>query len=145
MPIHPVPRRSRIAHALFALLNPIPFGFFVATLVFDVTYACSANVLWVKSAAWLNAIGLLFAIVPRLVNLVQVWVPARRSTRIEKLDFWLNLFAIVAAIVNAFVHSRDAYGVVPEAVWLSAVTVALIAVGLVITALQPASVSEDRP
>lgn len=54
-------------------------------------------------------------------------------------------FAIVAAIVNAFVHSRDAYGVVPEAVWLSAVTVALIAVGLVITALQPASVSEDRP
>jgi uncharacterized membrane protein len=145
MPLHPVPRRSRIAQAVFALLNPIPFGFFVAALIFDATYACSANVLWVKSAAWLNAIGLLFAIVPRLINLVQVWVPARRSTRIEKLDFWLNLFAIVAAIVNAFVHSRDAYGVMPEAVWLSALTVALIAVGLVITALQPASAWEDRP
>lgn len=144
MSIHPVPTRSRIAHAVFALLNPIPFGFFVAALIFDATYACSTNVLWVKSAAWLNAIGLLFAIVPRLINLAHVWVPARRSTRVEKLDFWLNLFAIVAAIVNAFVHSRDAYGVVPEAVWLSAVTVALIAVGLVITALQPASAWEDR-
>ncbi len=145
MPTHPVQTRSRIAHAVFALLNPIPFGFFVAALIFDATYACSANVLWVKSAAWLNAIGLLFAILPRLINLVHVWMPARRSSRVEKLDFWLNLFAIVAAIVNAFVHSRDAYGVVPAGVWLSAVTVALIAIGLVATALQQASAREGTP
>ncbi|WP_317845658.1 hypothetical protein [Achromobacter xylosoxidans] len=119
---------------MFALLNPIPFGFFVAALIFDAIYVGSTNVLWVKSAAWLNAVGLIFAIIPRLINLVHVWIPASRSVRVEKLDFWLNLVAIVAAIVNAFVHSRDAYGVMPEGVWLSAVTVALIAIGFVISA-----------
>lgn len=130
----PVQTRSRVAYAVFALFNPIPFGFFVAALIFDTIYACNANVLWVKSAAWLNAIGLIFAIIPRLINLVHVWIPASRSASAEKLDFWLNLVAIVAAIVNAFVHSRDAYGVMPEGVWLSAITVALIAIGFVVSA-----------
>jgi len=139
-----VQTRSRLAYALFALLNPIPFGFFVAALIFDVVYASSANVLWVKSAAWLNAIGLVFAIIPRLINLVHVWIPASRSARVEKLDFWLNLLAIAAAVVNAFVHSRDAYGVVPESVWLSAVTVALISIGFIISAWHHAALPGGR-
>lgn len=140
----PVRTRSRLAHAVFALLNPIPFGFFVAALIFDVIYACNANVLWVKSAAFLNAIGLIFAIIPRLINLAHVWFPANRSTRGEKLDFWLNLVAIVTAIVNAFVHSRDAYGVMPEGVWLSAVAVALMAIGFIVSALQQATMQGGR-
>lgn len=141
---HPVQTQSRLAHAVFALLNPIPFGFFVAALIFDAIYAGSTNVLWVKSAAWLNAIGLIFAIIPRLINLVQVWIPASGSTRVEKLDFWLNLVAIVAAIFNAFVHSRDAYGVMPEGAWLSAVTVALIAIGFVISGWNQAAAQGGR-
>jgi uncharacterized membrane protein len=48
---------------------------------------------------------------------------------VEKLDFWLNLMGIVAAIVNAFVHSRDAYAMVPENVILLAITVVLLSVG----------------
>ena len=135
---YPVQTRSRLAYAVFALLNPIPFGLFVAVLIFDAIYLYNANVFWVKSAAWLNVIGLVFAIVPRLINLVHVWMPARRSSRVEKLDFWLNLVAIAAAIVNAFVHSRDAYGAMPESIWLSAVTVILIATGHLISALQQA-------
>ncbi len=67
--------------------------------------------------------------VPRLVNLAQVWVTSRQTaTRTDKLDFWLNLFAIVTSIINAFVHSRDAYAVVPAGVWLSAVTVILLSI-----------------
>ncbi len=89
-----------------------------------------------SSAAWLNAFGLIFAIIPRLINLVHVWIPANRSTRVEKLDFWLNLVAIAAAVANAFVHSRDAYGVLPESLWLSAITVVLISIACIATALQ---------
>ena len=126
---HPIQTRSRLAHAAFALLNPIPFGLFVAALIFDAIYVSSTNVLWVKSAAWLNAIGLIFAIIPRLINLAHVWIPASRSTRVEKLDFWLNLVAIVAAIFNAFVHSRDAYtSVVPAGLILSGLTVLILIV-----------------
>ncbi|TZF85102.1 DUF2231 domain-containing protein [Cognatilysobacter lacus] len=129
------PRRSPVANAVFNVLNPIPFGCFVAALIFDVTYARTAQVMWTKGAAWLIVIGLLAAIVPRLVDLAQTWFTARHaSTSADRLDFWLNLFAIVAAIFNAFVHSRDAYAVVPEGQWLSALTVALIAIGHVVRA-----------
>lgn len=133
----PAPGRSAVANAVYALLNPIPFGFFVAALIFDVVYAKTGTILWVKGAAWLITIGLLFAIIPRLVNLTQVWITSRRiSTGADHVDFWLNVVAIVAAILNAFVHSRDAYATMPAGVWLSVVTVLLIAAGHVIVAVR---------
>jgi uncharacterized membrane protein len=61
-----------------------------------------------------------------------------------RLDFWLNLLAIVAAIINAFVHSRDAYAVVPAAQWLSLCTVALMAIGRIVIAMQPIARLEVR-
>src|SRR5579871_2047263 len=113
------PRRSVVAESLYGLLNPIPFGCFVAALLFDIIYTNSAVILWVKGAAWLIVFGLLFAIVPRLVNLTQVWITSRRiATSTDRVDFLLNLVAIVIAIFNAFVHSRDAYAIAPTGVWL---------------------------
>lgn len=144
MSTYPLQTRSRTAHAVFALLNPIPFGCFVAALIFDLAYASNADVLWTKAAGWLIALGLVVAIIPRLINLVHVWMPANRTPRVDKLDFWLNLFAIVAAIINAFVHSRDAYAVVPEAGWLSAVTVGLLTIGFIISALHQTAALGDR-
>jgi uncharacterized membrane protein len=131
--------RSVVAEGIYGLLNPIPFGCFVAALIFDIIYAKTAVMLWDKGAAWLIVLGLLFAIVPRLVNLAQVWITSRRTaTGTDKLDFWLNLLAIVAAIVNAFVHSRDAYGVVPSGLWLSVCTVILLSVGNIIVGVERA-------
>jgi uncharacterized membrane protein len=131
------PRRSVVANAIYGLLNPIPFGFFVAALIFDIVYARTGEMLWMKGAAWLIAIGLVFAIIPRLVNLAQVWITSRRSAvRADRLDFWLNLLAIIVAIVNAFVHSRDAYSVIPAGVWLSALTVLLLAIGHIVIAVR---------
>ncbi|SDF53774.1 DUF2231 domain-containing protein [Dyella sp. 333MFSha] len=134
---HVLPRRNVVANAIYGLLNPIPFGCFVAALIFDIVYARTGVILWMKGAAWLIVFGLLFAIVPRLVNLTQVWITSRHAAvRGERLDFWLNLVAIVAAIFNAFVHSRDAYAVIPEGVWLSAVTVLLLAIGHIVVAVR---------
>jgi uncharacterized membrane protein len=93
--------------------------------------------MWGKSAGWLIVMGLLIAIVPRLINLVQVWITSRRiSTRADQLDFLLHLLAIVAAIFNAFVHSRDAYAIVPAGVWLSVCTVVLLAIAHIVIAVQ---------
>jgi uncharacterized membrane protein len=122
--------RSKWTTAVFDLFNPIPYGLFVGTLIFDILYASTANVFWGKGAAWLVTAGLLFAIVPRVINLGHVWLASRNTvTSIEKLAFWVNLLGIVVAIVNAFVHSRDAYGIVPQNVILSLITVALLGVG----------------
>lgn len=140
-----VATRSRLACTVFAFFNPLPFGFFVAALLFDAVYANTADVLWIKSAAWLNAMGLVFAIIPRLINLVHVWMPASRSARAEKLDFWLHFAAIALAILNAFVHSRDAFGAMPEGLWLSAATVLLLAIGFIVSGWHQATPREVLP
>ena len=130
-------RSSTTVAVVFDLLNPIPFGFFVGALIFDLVYANSADVMWFKSAAWLITIGLFFAVVPRFINLFRVWFShARPSTAYSKVAFFLYLLGIASAIVNAFVHSRDAYAVIPEGAWLSILTVALLIVGNVIVTLQ---------
>lgn len=137
MSIPATPQRSVVANALYEVLNPIPFGCFVAALVFDIIYLRTAVIQWDKGAAWLIVFGLLFAIIPRLVSLAQVWVTSRHiARRADRLDFWLNLFAIVAAIFNAFVHSRDAYASMPTGAWLSALTVLLMAIGRISVAVQ---------
>ena len=58
------PRRSVVADVFFGLLDPVPFGCFVAALVFDITYARTAVVLWGKAAGWLIVMGLLAAVIP---------------------------------------------------------------------------------
>jgi uncharacterized membrane protein len=140
------PRRSLVASAVYDVLNPIPYGCFVATLIFDILYASTAAILWDHAAAWLVTIGLLFAIIPRLVNLAQVWITDRQfALGADRLDFWLNLVAIVLAIFNAFVHSRDAYAVVPANVWLSAFTVLLLVIAQVVMAAAPYRTGAARP
>lgn len=122
-----------LSSAIFNLLDPIPFGFFVAALIFDSIYARTGYMLWVKSAAWLVSLGLIFAIVPRLINLAVVWWSKRRvRSNMQVLNFWLNVIAIVAALFNAFVHSRDAYAVMPAGLWLSIVTVLAMAIGRIV-------------
>ena len=129
-PTSPARRRSRLAVAVYKLFDPIPFGMFVGALIFDAVYSRTGELLWMKAAAWLIAIGLVFAIIPRLVNLALVWFPARKpGSGALKIDFFVNFLAIVAAIFNAFVHSRDAYGVMPAGLWLSIATVVLLCVG----------------
>ncbi len=131
-----VPHRSVFADTVFSLLNPIPFGCFVAAMIFDILYARTAVAMWGKSAAWLIVFGLLFALIPRLINLFQVWFTSRRFIGpAGRLDFWLNLTAIVVAIFNAFVHSRDAYAVIPAGVWLSVLTVVLLAAAQIVMAV----------
>src|SRR5205085_9737055 len=106
------------ANVVFGVLDPIPFGCFAAALVFDILYLRSAGTLWNKAAAWLIVFGLLAAILPRFINLAQVWITSRRlRTGADTFSFWCNLLAIVAATFNALVHSRYAYAVLPAGVW----------------------------
>ena len=123
------PRFSFTA-AIFNVLDPIPFGLFVGTLVFDVIYFRTGYNLWVKGAAWLVSLGLVVAIVPQLINLALVWF-SRRHVRSsgQVINFWLNVVAIIAALFNAFVHSRDAYAAMPDGMWLSVITVMAMAIG----------------
>ena len=127
--------RFSVTSAIFDVLDPIPFGFFVGALIFDILYTNTFTVLWVKAAAWLISIGLVFAIIPQLINLGRTWFGRRRvRTTNLTLNFWLNVVAIVAALFNAFVHSRDAYATMPAGVWLSVLTVLAMVIGRIVLA-----------
>ncbi|ENU93276.1 hypothetical protein F971_01324 [Acinetobacter vivianii] len=120
--------RSGVLYSIYMLLNPLPFGFFVAGWVFDIFYNKTAEVLWAKAAAWCITFGLLFCIIPRFINLFYVWFrPVIEQRRPDVVGFWLYGFAIIAAIFNAFIHSRDAFAIVPANIILSTLTVLLIA------------------
>lgn len=125
--------RSAFAVALYTLFEPVPLGFFVAAWIFDIIYLNSFVVEWTHAASWLIAIGLVIAIVLRLIALIDLF---RGSSRAEKVHFWITLLAIALAIVNAFVHSRDAYAVVPSGVTLSTLVVALMLIANVQLALR---------
>lgn len=128
---------SRATLALYELFNPLPTGFFVAAWIFDILYIKTFQIMWTDAASWLIAIGLLIAIIPRLIHLMQVFVTQRhRTSGAEKFHFWLWLVAIVLAIFNAFVHSRDAYAVVPSGVFLSTAVVILLLIAHVQLALR---------
>lgn len=129
--------RPAFAVALYELLNPIPLGFFVAAWIFDILYMKTFMQMWTDAANWLIVIGLLVAIIPRIINVVFVWTgPKYLAGSPVKTHFWLSLFAIIFAILNAFIHSRDAYAVVPMGVILSTVVVVLLLIANVQLALR---------
>ena len=137
--------RFSITAAIFNVLDPIPFGLFVGTLVFDIIYFKTGYNLWVKGAAWLVSLGLVVAIVPQLINLALVWFSRRRvRSSGQVINFWLNVAAIVAALFNAFVHSRDAYAVMPGGLWLSVITVLAMAIGRFLLAGDPVVYTEYK-
>ncbi|MDJ0035676.1 hypothetical protein QM637_07490 [Pantoea allii] len=125
--------RSAVAVTLYALLEPVPLGFFVAAWLFDIIYMKTYIILWSISASWLIAIGLVMAILPRVISLIYMF---RGSTAPEKTHFWLSLVAVLLAIANAFIHSRDAYAVVPTAAVLSTLVVILLLLANVQLALR---------
>lgn len=121
--------RSGLLYAVYNLLNPIPFGFFVAGLLFDKFYTSTAEIFWAKAASWVITFGLLFAIIPRFINLFYVWFrPLIETRKIDLINFWIYGFAIITATLNAFIHGRDAFAIAPTNLILSIITVSLISI-----------------
>ena len=131
------PIRSKFAMAIYYLFDSIPFGFFVAGLIFDIIYFKTAEILWTKAAAWTIAIGLFLAIIPRLMNLYFVWSAKKEfRNKISIIGFWFYGFGILTAILNSFVHSRDAYSSASMGLLISWITVILIGIAYVSKAFE---------
>ena len=116
----------RPIHPLHAILLAFPFPLFLGALLSDFAYARSFHVQWSNFAAWLNAGALLvgaFAVFWALVDLFRSGTAGRRHAAI----YFVVLLAMWGlGLVNAFVHGKDAFAIMPEALYLSAI-VALLA------------------
>jgi uncharacterized membrane protein len=103
------PAPFRLLHPLHAILLAFPIALFSAALVSDITYIETAEIQWTNFSAWLITGGLVFgapALLWALILLVR-----RRGTGSRDILAYFLLAALmwVAALVNAFQHSRDAW------------------------------------
>lgn len=109
---------------LFPALMTFPAACFIVALVTDVAYAKTASMAWETFSIWLLTIGLIAAGIVVAIGLIQAFGQGRWPSLILRLGY---AAALILALFNAFVHSRDAYtSVVPEGLALSAATVLVL-------------------
>lgn len=121
-----VPGPVRPLHPLHAILLAFPLPLFLGALVSDLAYRASYQVQWANFSAWLIAGGLFlgaFAVLWAVINMFR----RGSASRGRVLLYCAVLVAMWGlGFVNALVHAKDAWAVMPEGLYLSAV-VALLA------------------
>ncbi len=116
---------ARPIHPLHAILLAFPLPLFLGALLSDLAYQGSFQVQWANFASWLIAGGLLvgaFALLWALIGLFRSQPGHRRRPAVY---FVVLLATWVLGFVNALVHAKDAWAVMPEGLYLSAITALL--------------------
>lgn len=119
------PAFLRPLHPLHAILLAFPFPLFLGALVSDIAYWNTSQIQWSNFSSWLIAGGLLgggFALLWALVDLFRL-----RTTRNLRtvIYFVLLLVMWVLGFINALVHAKDAWAIMPESLYLSTITALL--------------------
>jgi uncharacterized membrane protein len=115
---------------LYAMLVPIPYVCFVATLITDIVYWQTAAMLWADMSAWLLLVGLIVSIFAALAGIIDFFGDPRiRELRATWIHAIGNVTALILSIFNCMIHTRDAYtSVVPSGLILSALVVVILLV-----------------
>ena len=117
----------------------------MAAFVSDSTYYTTALWQWANFSAWLITAGLIVMLVAVMLLLIDF--ATGRARRLNTGTFTLVTAAALLSLINAFVHSRDAWtSVVPQGILLSAVaTLLLVIAGARGWSLTISRTTGDRP
>ena len=122
-PDHPLPSQNLLHPRLVAAGAALLLAGFVT----DVCYWRTLLVQWENFSMWLLAGGLVMALLAGLLLALDAALGRLKSIAWGR--FLMLTAAAFVSLVNAFVHSRDAYtAVVPQGLALSAVAAALLLV-----------------
>ena len=116
------------AHPIHPILVPFPIACFVGTLLTDLAYWWTADMMWADFSAWLLAVGVIMGWLAALAGLVDFL--GGRLIR-EQAPAWPHVIgsavALVLATLNMLLHTRDAWtSVVPWGLTLSALVVLIL-------------------
>lgn len=117
-----VPQRA--IHPLHAFLLAGAVPLFLGALLSDIAYARSYQIQWSNFASWLIAGALVFAGFAMLWALVDLFRAGRRGNR-GLVYFALLLATWVLGFINALVHAKDAWAIMPASLILSVVVFVL--------------------
>lgn len=125
---HPRSTATLARHPIHPMLVPVPIACFVGTLITDIVYWCSAEMMWADFSAWLVTVGFIIGVLAAIIGLVDfLGNRGIRSLRHAWFHFLGNAVVLVLALFNMLVHSRDAWSsVVPYGLILSAATALLL-------------------
>jgi uncharacterized membrane protein len=112
-------------HPIHPMLVPVPTVCFVGTLLTDLTYWWTADMMWADFSAWLVTVGVIMGWLAALAVLID-FLGGRLVG--DEAPAWLRAIGIAVALVlatlNMLVHTHDAWtSVVPWGLVLSAAVV----------------------
>jgi uncharacterized membrane protein len=115
-------------HPIHPVLVPFPIACFVGTLLTDLTYWWTADMMWADFSAWALAVGVILGWLAAIAGLIDFL--GDRLIR-EQAPAWPhalgNIVALLLATLNMLLHTRDAWtSVVPWGLTLSALVVLIL-------------------
>lgn len=114
-------------HPLHALLLAGSLPLFLGALLSDIAYYNSYQIQWSNFASWLLAGALVFSGLALLCALIGLFRSARRQG-CALVYFLILLGGWVLGFINALIHAKDAWAIMPTALVLSVVVLLLILV-----------------
>lgn len=120
------PDEAPVVNSVHSTLLAFPIACFSLTLLTDLAYWFTLNLLWLHFSEWLLLAGLVFGVFAAVSLLVDFLVRGVRPA-------WPALFSgvgvLLLATFNSFVHTADGWtAVVPWGLTLSVLTVLLMVV-----------------
>lgn len=125
----PLGSKARIgAHPIHPMLVPIPIACFVGTLLTDIAYWRTSEMMWSNFSAWLVSVGVVLGFLAAIAGLVDfISNPAIRAQSPAWPHAIGNGVALVLATLNMLVHTHDAWtSVVPWGLALSSAVVVIL-------------------
>ena len=117
----PLPVAAPAMHPVHSTLTSFPVACFSLTVLTDIAYWQTSNLLWLHFSEWLLLAGLVFGVIALLARAVEYLFRRIRPSWPAVLG---GVVVLLLATVNSFVHTADGWtAVVPWGLALSAATV----------------------
>ena len=117
-----LPQRAIHPFHAFLLAGAVPL--FLGALLSDITYARSYQIQWSNFASWLRVGALVFTSFALLWSVIDLFRADRRVGR-PLLYMFLVLATWVLGFINALIHAKDAWAIMPTSVILSVIVTVL--------------------
>ena len=129
-------------HAVL-LAGTIPL--FLGAAISDYAYSVSYQIQWSNFASWLIAGGLVLAGLALVCALIGVFLHADRRSKMHLINLGLMLVTWIIGFINALIHARDAWAMMPTGFILSIIVTLLACVTTWISFSYPRYSTGEKP